>query len=92
MVHRVSDLPLEARGLVEILVGRPMQANESFSIRPLRILKEGASPEEAREAADRLERYFSEVDAKRVPSSTDHAAAALEEAMRHVRPGYSSVR
>ena len=92
MQHKVGDLPSEVRGVVESLVGRPMQANESFSIRPLRIQKEGASAAEAREAAGRLEQYFSEVDARQALFSGDQAADALDEAMRHVRPGYSSER
>ena len=92
MLHKVRDLPSEARGIVENLIGRSMTEDETFSIRPMRLRKEGANPDAAREAARRLEQYFSEIDSQHPPVSGDQANAALDEAMRHVRPGYTSIK
>ena len=92
MLHKVRDLPSEARGIVENLIGRSMTEDETFSIRPMRLQKEGANPDTAREAAGRLEQYFSEIDSQHPPVSSDQANDALDEAMRHVRPGYTSIK
>ena len=86
MRHKVSDLPIEARGVVENLIGRPLKEDETFSIRPMSLRKPGASAEVARDVADRLELYFAEVDAQHSPVAEAEALAALDEAMRHVRP------
>ena len=92
MLHKVRDLPVETRGVVENLIGRRLTEDESFSIRPLRIRKEGAGGAAALEAANQLEEYFAEIDRQHPPVSPEQAEAALSEAMRHVRPGYTSVR
>jgi len=90
MLHKVRDLPEDARGIVESLIGRPLREDETFSIRPVHLQKEGAEARLAGEVADRLERYFSEVDQQH--SATSDADAALDEAMRSVRPGYTPHR
>lgn len=92
MLHKVSDLPIEARGVVENLIGRPLKEDETFSIRPIRVLTQGPAANVATDVADRLERYFGEVDAQHPPVSEEQATAALDEAMRHARPGYTSVQ
>lgn len=92
MLHKVRDLPAETRGVVESLIGRPMREDEAFSIRPLRVLKEGADAATSSAIADQLEHYFAQCDAKRPLVSAEEAAAAIDEAMRHVRPGYTPVR
>lgn len=60
-----------------------------MSITPVRLQKEGAETRVASEVADRLERYFAEVDQQHPRSSEADANAALDEAMRSVRPGYT---
>jgi hypothetical protein len=69
-----------------------MTEDETFSIRSLRLQKEGADASKALEVAIKLEQYFAEIDAQHPPVSEDEARAALDEAMRRVRPGYTSVR
>ncbi len=89
MLHRVRDLPVEARGVVEKLIGRRLTEDELFSIRPLRTGKVGAGAAAALEAANQLEECFAEIDRQHPPVSPEQAEAALSEAMRHVRPGYT---
>ena len=92
MLHKMRDLPVEARGVVENLIGRRLTDDEIFSIRPLRVQKEGATAMAALEAANQFEEYFAEIDRQHPPISPDQSEAAIGEAMRHVRPGYTSVR
>ena len=92
MLHKVRDLPSDARGIVENLIGRSMAEDEIFSIRPMRLQKEGANPNASRDAAGKLEQYFSEIDSQHPPVSGGQANSAIEEAMRHVRPGYTPVK
>jgi hypothetical protein len=92
MLHKMRDLPLEARGVVENLIGRRLTDDEIFSIRPLRVQKEGATATAALEAANLFEEYFAEIDRQHPPVAPDQAEAAIGQAMRHVRPSYTSVR
>lgn len=92
MLHRMRDLPPEARGLIENLIGRPMTEDETFSIRPLPLRKEGADRARALDVAVKLEKYFSEIDAQHPPVSAEEAADAMDEAMRAIRPGYTPLR
>jgi hypothetical protein len=92
MLHKVRDLPVEARGVVEHLIGRHLADNEMFSIRPMRVQKEGASATDALEAANQLEAYFAEIDGQHSPISPAQAEAAVAEAMRQVRPDYTPTR
>ena len=92
MVHKVGDLPVEARAIVEKLIGRALAENETFSIRTLRVQKDGADATAVREAANQLEKYFAEIDSQHTAVADDQAAAVIDDAMRHTRPGYTSVR
>ena len=92
MLHKVRDLPADARGVVESLIGRRLSEDETFSIRPVRLQKEGAELRLASDVADRLEQYFSKVDQQQLPASDGEAESALDEAMRSIRPGYSPLR
>jgi hypothetical protein len=92
MLHKVSDLPLEARGVVEALIGRPLAEDEAFSIRPIHFQKEGADACAASEAATRLEQYFAEIDRQHPVVAQVEAEAALNEAMKSVRLGYTPRR
>lgn len=92
MLHKVSDLPLEARSVVETLIGRPLAEDEAFSIRPIQFQKEGADARAAKEAARRLELYFAEIDQQHSAILQGEADAVLDEAMKSVRPGYTPHR
>ncbi len=86
MPHKVSHSPTEARGVVVNFIRRPLKGAKTFSIRPIRLRNSGAGAEVARAVADRLDLYFAEVDAQHSPVAEAEASAALDEAMRHVRP------
>ena len=58
MLHKVRDLPVESRRVVESLIGRRLREDETFSIRPVHVEKEGAGALAAMETANRLERLF----------------------------------
>ncbi len=88
MLHKVSDLPMDARAVVESLIGRPLAEGESVSIRPIHFEKEGANAQAADEAADRLERYFTEIDEQHPAIAQSEIDSAIDAAMRKVRPGY----
>jgi hypothetical protein len=92
MLHKVRDLPTETRGVVESLIGRPLRDDEAFSIRPLRLQKEGVDAATANVAADQLEQYFAEIDAQHPPVSPGEAAEAIDEALRNVRPGHTPLQ
>jgi len=92
MLHKVSELPEDARGVVEALVGRPLAENETVSIRPIRLQKEGADARAAMEVADRLKQYFAEIDRQHPAGESGEDEEALNEAMRAVRPGYVPYR
>lgn len=92
MLHKVRDLPIETRGVVESLIGRRLREDETFSIRPMHLQKEGAEPQVAGEVANRLEKYFAEVDAQYPIPPEGEAEAALDEAMRSIRSGYTPHR
>lgn len=89
MLHKVRDLPLETRGVVESLIGRRLREDETFSIRPIHLQKEGAEPQAASEIANRLEQYFAEIDNQHPIAPEGEAEAALDEAMRSIRSGYT---
>ena len=88
MVHKMRDLPPEARGVVESLIGRRLTDEEVFSIRPMRIQREGAGVTAALEAADRFEEYFEEIDRQHPPLPAGQVEEVIVQTMRQVRPGY----
>lgn len=92
MLHKVSELPMDARGVVEALVGRPLAENETVSIRPVRLQKEGADARAASEVANRLEQYFAEIDRQHPAGEPGEDEAVVDEAMRAVRPAYTPYR
>ena len=68
----------------------PKTSHSAFG--PCGLRKEGAGGAAALEAANQLEEYFAEIDRQHPPVSPEQAEAALSEAMRQVRPGYTPVR
>jgi hypothetical protein len=66
-----------------------MAENDTVSIRPLDLQKEGADAGAARETANYLEPYFAEIDAQHAAIATDETESPLDEVMRNVRPGYT---
>ena len=94
MLHNVKDLSPEQRRAVENLLGRPVEEDESVSIkgiRPSAIVSPRLSSEERTEAVAKLRRYFAKVDAQRKPVSEAEEEEIINEALRSTRPGYRPV-
>jgi hypothetical protein len=94
MLHHVKDLSPEQRRAVENLLGRALEEDESVSIksiRPSAIIPPRLSPQERKEAIERLRQYFAQVDAQRKPISDAEEEAIINEALRSVRPNYRPI-
>jgi len=94
MLHHVKDLSPDQRRAIENLLGRPVSEDESVSIksiRPSAILAPHLSPEERREALEKLRRYFAKVDAQRKPVSESEEEEIISEALRSTRPNYRPI-
>lgn len=87
MIHKAKDLSPSQKSAVESLLGRPVAAQESISVRALPQTRE-VSPERRDEIIQRMNQHFSQVDAQRREASPEEAADVLDEALRSARPGY----
>ena len=95
MLHHVKDLSPEQRRAVENLLGRSLEEDASVSIksiRPSAIISSRLSPEEYKEAIEKLRQYFARVDAQRKPVSDAEEEAIINEALRSVRSNYRPIR
>lgn len=85
-----AELTREERALVEKLVGRPLGDDEVINVRTFRA-RAAPTGQRKREAARELKRQLDAL-AERVrnvpPEDVD---AALDEALKHVRPTYRNV-
>jgi len=94
MLHHVKDLSPEERRAVESLLGRPVAEDEFVSIKGLRpsaIIPPQLSPDERREAIEKLRQYFAKVDAQRSPVSQAEEEEIINDALRSTRPDYRPV-
>jgi hypothetical protein len=94
MLHPVKDLSPEDRRAIENLLGRPLDEDESVSIksiRPSAIIPPRLTPEERKEAIKKLRQYFAKVDAQRKPVSAEEEEAIINEALRSVRRDYRPI-
>jgi len=94
MLHHVKDLSPEQRRAVENLLGRPVAEDESVSIRGIRpsaMIPNRMSPEERKEALEKLHRYFAKIDARRGPVSDAEEEEIINEALRSTRPNYRPI-
>ncbi len=82
----VSDLSQSKRESLELILGRPLDANQRVFIQ---VFDPSAAPDETRRRAAlaSLERTFAKTDeyARRHGITSEDADAAVEEAMNHVR-------
>lgn len=87
MIHKAKDLSPSQKSAVESLLGRPVAAQESISVRALPQTRE-VSPERRDEIIHRMNLHFSQVDAQRREVPPEEAGDVLDEALRSARPGY----
>ena len=94
MLHHVKDLSPEERRAVENLLGRPVAEDEFVSIKGLRpsaIIPPQLSPDERKEAIEKLRQYFAKVDAQRSPVSQAEEEEIINEALRSTRSDYRPI-
>ena len=92
MEHHVRDLSTDARQLIEQLLGRPVNDEETISVRSLPVVKEAPPLAERVRIGEELDRYFAGIDRKLASVDPDELEDALDEAMKHVRPSYKPIR
>jgi hypothetical protein len=73
----------------ESLLGRRLLESEDVSVRAI---GPATLTDERRVEVLRLDEYFAKVDSQRQPVSSEEANAAIDEALRSVRPNYRSIR
>ena len=86
MVHQVKDLSADQRLAIESLVGRPLRDDESLTIRPSHILKEAPTGEERERLFRQYQDHLDELARRVTNVSEDEIEAAIDEAVRRVRP------
>lgn len=94
MLHHVKDLSPEQRRAVESLLGRAVAEDESVSVRGIRpssIIPFGLSPDERKEALEKLRRYFAKVDAQPKSVSEAEEEEIINDALRSTRPNYRPI-
>jgi hypothetical protein len=86
MVHQVKDLSADQRLAIESLVGRPLRDDESLTIRPSHILKEAPTGKERERLFRQYQDHLDELARRVTNVSEDEIEAAIDEAVKHVRP------
>jgi hypothetical protein len=86
MIQQARDLSPEQRAAAELLLGRPLQENESISVQAFEV--PAVSEQRRREVLAGLRKLFAEVDSNLRPTSVEEAEEIFTEAMRSSRPGY----
>jgi hypothetical protein len=87
LIHKASELRPKTRAALEAELGRRLQDNEQVSIMVF-VPHEAPRGKARREAGRRLEEELNRIDAKTKTVREAEAEAALDEALRSVRPGY----
>jgi hypothetical protein len=87
LVHKANELKPQTRAVVEAELGRALSDDEDVSIMAFS-LHNAPSGEARREAGQKLQAHLKEVDSQTANVSEEEADAALNEALRSVRPGY----
>jgi hypothetical protein len=87
LIHKASELRPKTRVALEAELGRRLQDNEQVSIMVF-VPHESPEGKARRKAGRRLEEHLNRTDAKTKSVSEAEMDAALDEALRSVRPGY----
>jgi hypothetical protein len=87
LIHKASELRPQTRAALEAELGRRLQDNEQVSIMVF-VPHEAPTGKARREAGHRLEEHLNRIDEKTKTVPEAEMEAALDEALRSVRPGY----
>ena len=82
LLRRANEFTPQERQAVEVLVGRPLRAGESVSVR---VLPSIPSPQQRDDAWERLFKFMDRMSERTKDVSDDEFEAALQEALDHVR-------
>ena len=87
MLHRVKDMSAEQRVALEALVGRALNQDESFVVRPAHIIKPAAQGKEREEAAQKLFAHMGKMAERASHVPEDELDVLIDEACHHARHG-----
>ena len=87
LIHKANELQPQTRAAVEAELGRSLQDDEEVSIMAFSA-HDAPSGEARREAVRKLESHLKRMDSQTAKSAGEETEAALNEALRNVRPGY----
>ena len=91
VIHKAEELATVTKAAVESELGRPIRAEEEVSI--MAFLPQGRPTAEERDGAARdMREYLERVHARTKNVPEQELEESLEEAMRHVRPGYREIK
>lgn len=92
MVHSVKDMSADQRLAVESLLGRQLRDEEKVSIRPIPVTKDAPPLARRHEISEAMREYFARIDEQRKDVPQEEIDAAIDEALKHVRPSYNPIR
>jgi L-lactate utilization protein LutC len=87
LIHKASELRPKTRAALEAELGRRLQDNAQVSTMVF-VPHEAPTGKARREAGRRLKEHLNRVDARPKTAPETEMEAALDEALRSVRPGY----
>jgi hypothetical protein len=90
MVHQARDLSPEQKAAAELLLGRPLDEQESISVQAFR--QPTLSEDRRREVAARLEELFTKANRSLEGASEEEGEEIFTEAMRTSRPNFQTQR
>ncbi len=88
MILQSTELSTSQKAVLEELIGRRLSDEEAVSLRT--VPAENRSPEERQAAAEKLRAFLKNLPEPK--AAEDDLDAAILEAMRSVRPGYTEIR
>jgi len=86
LIHKANELKPQTRAAVEAELGRLLKDDEAVSIMAFS-MHEAPSGDARRKAAQKLQSHLQRTD-KSGKTSEKQTEAALQEALKHARPGY----
>jgi hypothetical protein len=87
LIHKARELKPQLRAAVEAELGRSLKDDEDVSIMAF-ATHEAPTGEARSRAGQKLETYFKKIDKQTANVTDEEAEAALQEALKQVRPGY----
>ena len=87
LIHKANELKPQTRAAVEAELGRSLDDDEDVSIMAFS-MHDAPAGEARQEAGQRLVSHFKDIESQAANGSKVEAEAALNEALKNVRPGY----